>query len=75
MRMRARLVLSALLGPTAHAAEARTICTVLADAGSGAVVMEQGDCRTRVTPASTFKIALALAGTRPAPASGRVTRS
>lgn len=39
-----------------------TLCTIVADAASGAVVHEQGDCDRRVTPASTFKIPLALMG-------------
>lgn len=55
------LALSGLLGLTAQV-EARTICTVLADARSGKILIEDGDCRTRVTPASTFKIALAVMG-------------
>ena len=33
-----------------------------ADAASGDVLLEEGDCRSRVTPASTFKIALSLIG-------------
>ena len=44
------------------AAEARTICTIVADAADGKVLTEEGDCKTRVTPASTFKIPLALMG-------------
>ena len=48
-----------LVSPTAHA---RTLCTVIADAASGNVLMQEGDCATRVTPASTFKIALSLMG-------------
>ncbi|MBE3024593.1 class D beta-lactamase [Janthinobacterium sp. BJB1] len=43
----------------AHAAE---ICMAIADAGSGAVVLQRGDCRNQVTPASTFKIAISLMG-------------
>lgn len=43
-------------------AEARTICTIVADAGSNEVIMEKGDCKSRVTPASTFKITLAVMG-------------
>lgn len=43
-------------------ASAKTICTVIADAESGVVLLEQGDCRYRVTPASTFKIALSVMG-------------
>jgi beta-lactamase class D len=43
-------------------AQAKVVCTVIADAGTGSVLMEQGDCRTRVTPASTFKVALSVMG-------------
>jgi beta-lactamase class D len=42
-----------------HAAE---VCTAIADADSGKLLLERGDCRTRVTPASTFKIAIGLMG-------------
>ncbi len=55
----ALLTLSSLAALPVHAA---TICTVIADAKDGKVLFEQGDCRTRVTPASTFKIPLALMG-------------
>lgn len=41
----------------AHALE---ICTAIADASNGAVVLQRGDCRKQVTPASTFKIAISL---------------
>lgn len=41
---------------------AHTVCTVIADAASGKLVSEQGDCATRTTPASTFKIAISLMG-------------
>ncbi|AYD00108.1 class D beta-lactamase [Neorhizobium sp. NCHU2750] len=43
-------------------AEAKTICTLVADAASGKVLVEDGDCESRVTPASTFKMALAVIG-------------
>jgi beta-lactamase class D len=46
----------------AASAHAGQICTVMADAGSGAVLLEKGDCKTRVTPASTTKIAFAVMG-------------
>jgi beta-lactamase class D len=46
----------------ASPAAARTLCTVVADAETGHVLIEDGDCRTRVTPASTFKMALAVMG-------------
>lgn len=38
------------------------ICTVVADARSGSILLEDGDCRNRVTPASTFKVPLAAMG-------------
>ena len=44
------------------AAKARTLCTIVTDTASGVVLFELGDCRTRVTPASTFKIALSVMG-------------
>ncbi len=44
---------------TAAAAE---ICTVVADAQTGRLLVHRGDCSTRVTPASTFKIAISLMG-------------
>lgn len=43
-------------------AAAGEICTVIADGGSGDILIERGDCRTRVTPASTFKVPLAVMG-------------
>ncbi|MDD7969935.1 class D beta-lactamase [Roseinatronobacter sp. HJB301] len=36
------------------------VCTLVADAHTRAIVIEEGDCTTRVTPASTFKIPLAV---------------
>lgn len=45
-----------------RAAGAREVCTAVADAASGKVMVERGDCSTRVTPASTFKIAISLMG-------------
>ena len=50
------LVLSA---PTAHA---KIICTTLAGADEAKIPVIQGDCGTRVSPASTFKIAISLMG-------------
>jgi beta-lactamase class D/beta-lactamase regulating signal transducer with metallopeptidase domain len=41
---------------------ARLDCTVIVDAGSGASVVREGRCDQRVTPASTFKIAISLMG-------------
>lgn len=52
----------AITPATPARAEMSVVCTVVADAGTGAVLRREGDCETRVTPASTFKIALALMG-------------
>ncbi|MGF6274249.1 bla regulator protein BlaR1 [Massilia sp. UYP11] len=41
---------------------ARLDCTLMLDAASGAPLVEQGDCDVRATPASTFNIAVSLAG-------------
>jgi len=58
-----RLAFSVLtLGLVASAAQAKTICTVVADAASHKILMQQGDCNQRVTSASTFKIAISLMG-------------
>ncbi|MBC6982605.1 class D beta-lactamase [Caulobacter sp. 17J80-11] len=46
----------------AAAAQARPVCAAVSDAASGRVLRAEGDCATRITPASTFKIALALMG-------------
>jgi beta-lactamase class D len=51
------LILAATLG---RAATADVVCTLVADAHTGAILIENGDCSTRVTPASTFKIPLAV---------------
>ncbi len=37
-------------------------CTVLADAATGAPLVQQGQCDQRVTPASTFNVAVSLMG-------------
>lgn len=52
----------ACLTGQAGSAEARTICTIVADAATGDRLVAEGDCDRRVTPASTFKIAIALMG-------------
>ena len=43
-------------------AETVTICTLIADLDSGKEIHRDGDCATRVTPASTFKTVLAVIG-------------
>jgi beta-lactamase class D len=55
----AALLMSLCFGSVA---EAKTLCLLVADAASGKVLIEEGDCHSRVTPASTTKIPLALMG-------------
>ncbi|GAB4070282.1 class D beta-lactamase [Ancylobacter sonchi] len=71
MRRRSTLAFSApmlaavVLAASALALPARaaTLCTVLADAATGKVLTQDGPgCEERVTPASTFKIPIALMG-------------
>ncbi|MFL6674407.1 MAG: class D beta-lactamase [Massilia sp.] len=47
----------AISGTNAH-----EVCTAIADAATGQVLVQRGDCQRRVTPASTFKIAISLMG-------------
>ena len=56
------MALACILCLSPRAASATNLCTVIADAVTGQILLEDGDCRTRVTPASTFKIPLALIG-------------
>ena len=60
--MRLSLFAAALAGVFAVStpAQARDICTLIADAATRTVLHQEGDCETRVTPASTFKVALAV---------------
>ncbi len=62
LRHAATGVLLAALATCATFAHARPICTIVADAATGKPVLQEGECAERVTPASTFKIALALMG-------------
>jgi beta-lactamase class D OXA-42 len=54
------LILGTLL-LAATGAHAREVCTVVADA-NGQVLAQRGECGLRVTPASTFKVAISLMG-------------
>lgn len=63
--MRAMLTTTTLLlalSATAALAETQLICTIAADAGTGEVLVEKGDCDTRATAASTFKLPISLMG-------------
>ncbi|MDF2369303.1 MAG: class D beta-lactamase [Rhizobiaceae bacterium] len=43
-------------------AEARTICTIVVSVKTGNAIIEQGDCDQKMSPASTFKVAISLMG-------------
>jgi len=62
LRRSVRGAMAALVVGLPSSAGAGTLCTIVVDAANGKALLEQGDCRTRVTPASTFKIALSLMG-------------
>ncbi len=58
-----RIALSVLAtGLAASTAQARTVSTAVADSETGRILEKQGECSERVTPASTFKIAISLMG-------------
>lgn len=61
MRAFRSLLLSTTLA-IAMPASAESICTLLIDAPTGATLLEEGDCDRPVTPASTFKLPLAVIG-------------
>jgi len=43
-------------------AQPQQVCLIISDLTTEKTLQEEGDCKTRVTPASTFKIPLALMG-------------
>lgn len=64
MNLKARILMLSLVGAATQAttAQAAIHCTLLADATSGKQIVREGQCNDRVTPASTFKIAISLMG-------------
>ena len=56
------LALGALAPAAAAPAQAGALCTMVIESASRAVLLEEGDCAVRVTPASTFKVPLAAIG-------------
>ncbi len=62
LRRLAAGALALLFAAPAASASTTTICTIVVDAASSKVVYEKGDCDSRTTPASTFKVVLALMG-------------
>jgi bla regulator protein BlaR1 len=64
MIIKARIVMLIVAGMATQTAAAQTTirCTELADAANGMRLIHEGQCDERVTPASTFKIAISLMG-------------
>lgn len=65
MKLRTAALAAAIVtaSPLASArAETMNICTAVADAATGKMLKQQGDCDTRATSASTFKLAISLMG-------------
>ncbi len=62
--MNIRAIAAGVLGSIAVLcpASAAEVCTAIADAATGQVLVQRGDCQRQVTPASTFKIAISLMG-------------
>ncbi len=58
--IRAMAALASVTGSAAASPD--NVCTVLADASTGAVLKQDGECDRRVPPASTFKIPISLMG-------------
>jgi beta-lactamase class D len=61
-RSLAAACLAVLLHSVSLSAHAHVVCTLVTDAESHREIVRTGDCTTRVTPASTFKIAISLMG-------------
>jgi len=62
MQLIRALPLLALLIPTVAAAQDGVLCTVLTDANSAEILLQEGSCDQPMSPASTFKIAISLLG-------------
>jgi len=63
MTMKALLALALFAGAALPAMAADAIrCTLLVDAATGKTLVREGQCDRRVTPASTFKVAISLMG-------------
>ncbi|MDN2582861.1 class D beta-lactamase [Aquibium sp. ELW1220] len=60
MRRVAAAALTLAMTLLSQPSAARTICTVIARPDTGAALLAEGTCDVRATPASTFKVALAV---------------
>ena len=62
LRLLAATLSLLLVLPAAGIADVRALCTLVVEAGTGVAAVREGDCATRWSPASTFKVPLALMG-------------
>lgn len=63
MHLNTLMTLALLAGAALSASAQGAIrCTLLVDAGTGKTLVREGQCEQRVTPASTFKVAISLMG-------------
>jgi len=57
------IVMAAVLGfAGAASADERVVCTLAQEIGSATPLVRQGQCNDRISPASTFKVAISLMG-------------
>lgn len=62
MKLLAAVCSFALFSAMPSWAETRIVCTLVVSAETGRSLLEEGDCDRRMSPASTFKIAISLMG-------------
>ncbi|NLS01479.1 class D beta-lactamase [Rhizobium sp. P38BS-XIX] len=62
MRHMCLVAVTAAFASLPAVSRAETICSIVADVESGKTLVKQGDCDRRISPASTFKLALSLMG-------------
>ncbi|MDX1950283.1 MAG: class D beta-lactamase [Rickettsiales bacterium] len=60
--MKKYLILATLILLNATNSNASETCTIIADRKSDKIILSNGECKTRYTPASTFKFPLAIIG-------------
>lgn len=62
MRPLRLFAVSAIFAALPTLSYAETICSIVEDVDSGKILSKQGDCERKLSPASTFKLALSLMG-------------
>ena len=62
MRHMCLVAVAAAFAALPAVSQAETICSIVEDVETGKTLLKQGDCDRRLSPASTFKLALSLMG-------------